>query len=208
MSKRILLDEMMDERLAKLLSDDEVKHVRDVGLDGIHDKTVLWGAAKQGFDVIVTAEKWYYHDIGNEKKYDVGIVVLRLPDKVMPTFETLAPLARIAKETGVIKQVQKGEMYQVHPSGLVEKVTARQLQEREAKEKPAQKEAKAAKKTRKEENNIKRREEHTLWHMRRPEGVSVEQWNKEFARKKGEDFRQSMAEKQQGQIYKNKMRYE
>lgn len=199
MSKRVLLDECMDEKFAPYINENETQHARKAGLAERKDPLVLQGAAEQGFDVVVTSERDYHHDIGNEKKYAVGIVILRLPEGIDPTLENLAPLAQEAKDA--IRQVQKGEMYQVHANGLIEKVTSRELYEREARERAAQKSGK-------EENNVRKREEHALWQMKRPEGVSVEAWNKEFEKQKREEFRQNRTEKEQGQIYKNKMRYE
>lgn len=198
MSKRVLIDELTPEEVAQYIKENETKHVRDVGLNGIKDPLVLQGAAKQGFDVVLTSEKNYFHDIGNEKQYSVGIVVLRLPEGIYPELKNLAPLAKKADEA--IKLVQKGEMYQVHASGLIEKVTTRELYEREAKEKAAQR-------VNKGENNIRRKAEHAQWHKHRPEGVSIEEWNKEFEKRKREEFRQSRTEKEQDQIYQKKMKY-
>lgn len=76
----------------------------------------------------MTSEKTYFNDIGNEKKYPIGIVVLLLPEGVREKVATLTPLAKKADEA--IRQVQKGEMLLVHTTGQIEKVTCRQLNER------------------------------------------------------------------------------
>lgn len=188
MSEKVLLDECVPRRFKFLLDGFEVEHAKDpkVGLNGIHDSAVFRKASEKEhrFDVVVTVEGDIHQHIGDERQYKVGIVVLKLGKAVDPTLENLAPLVPQAKEA--IKLVQKGEMYHVHASGQIEKVTYQQLCERDEKQKVD-----------KLERGIEKKQELEKWHEQRPASVSVEEWSREFGRKKQEEHRQGRADQEQ-----------
>lgn len=187
MSKRVLLDECMHRNSSVLFAEYETGDAKDpkLGLNGKKDCEVYQKAAEKdhgGFDVVVTSEKRIHRHIGDEKKYAVGIVVMRLPDGLEPTLENLAPLASKTKEA--IEQVGKGEMLHVHPSGQIEKVTYKQLCERDKNQKAG-----------KEERGDEKKKELATWQEQRPEGISVKDWSREFGKRKREEYRQNMTEK-------------
>lgn len=184
MSKNVLLDECTDEDLAKLIKGHEVKHVRAVGLDGIKDSQLLRQASGKGFDVLLTSEKKFYRHIGDEKKYSIGIVVLRLPDGEKPTLEKLIPMMPTANEA--IKQVKQGEMLLVHPSGQIEKATHAELVKQEKLKKEQQRQRAEDKKLELDE-----------WQKQKPKTVSVEEWAKEFGKKKQQEYRGNIAKQEQ-----------
>lgn len=184
MSKNVLLDECTDEELAKLIKGHEVKHVRAVGLDGVKDDRLLNKASEKGFNVFLTSEKKFYQHIGDEKRYALGIVVLRLPDGVEPRLKNLIPLVPTAIKA--IEQVKAGEMLLVHPSGQIEKVTHAELVKQEKLKKEQQRQRAEDKKT-----------ELAEWQEQRPQGVTPKEWAQEFGKKKQQEYRENIAK--QGQ---------
>jgi predicted nuclease of predicted toxin-antitoxin system len=90
---RILLDECVDWRLVRDLTDYDVQTVKQLGWEHIQDGTLLSLAAEQ-FDVFVTVDK----DLPNEqniRSFDIAVVVLRArTTRLIDLRDLLAPLRR------------------------------------------------------------------------------------------------------------------
>jgi predicted nuclease of predicted toxin-antitoxin system len=88
---RILVDECVDWRLLRDLTDYDAKTVKQLGWEHIDDGELLSLAAKQ-FDVFVTVDK----DLPNEQhvsSFDISIIVLRGRTTRLPDLrELLQPL--------------------------------------------------------------------------------------------------------------------
>ena len=80
-------------------------------------------------------------------------------------------------------------MYHVHMSGAIEKVTNKQLIERDKQQKDDKLQGDAIKKTELEK-----------WHEQRPQDQTVDEWSKEFGKVKQEEQRQREAKQKQQQM--------
>jgi len=54
---KVLIDEMLDERLVALIPNQEVKHVHHMGWDGLKNGALMLAAATEGFQAIVSGDK-------------------------------------------------------------------------------------------------------------------------------------------------------
>ena len=187
MSKNVLLDECTDRRLTSLLDGFTVAHAKDpdVKLNGIPDWQVLKKAPekKQGFDVLLTTEREIHQQIGDEKQYKLGIVVINFQGQ-KPTREEIASIKLEIKEA--IKQVKQGEMLHVYKTGQIEKVTYKELLERDRQQKEQ-----------KEQRGQDKKAELDEWHKQRPQGVTPKEWGQEFGKMKQEEHRKNRAEQEQ-----------
>lgn len=86
---RILLDECIDRRLARLLDAHEVTTVQRRGWAGIKNGELLARAARE-FDVFVTVDR----NLATEqdlRKFDIAIVLLRARSNRLSDLQHLAP---------------------------------------------------------------------------------------------------------------------
>lgn len=88
---RILLDECVDWRLLRDLSEHDVKTVKQLGWEHVNDGALL-AVAEVQFDVFITVDK----DLPNEqdlRRFDIAVIVLRGRTTRLPDLrELLAPL--------------------------------------------------------------------------------------------------------------------
>ena len=188
MNEKVLLDECVFRRLKPLFSDFSVSHVKDpqIKLDGIVDSKVLKETVerKHGFNVFVTTERKIHQQIGDAKNYKLGVVVINFEGR-KPNKEKIASLMPQIKEA--IKQVKQGEMLHVYASsGQIEKVTHKQLLERDRQQK-----------AQKEQRGQDKKAELAEWQKQRPQGVTPNEWGQEFGKRKQEEHRKNRAEQEQ-----------
>lgn len=104
---RVLLDEMLDRRLKRLLPRDvETVTVRERGW-GSKENGELLGLAQEEFDVLLTADRGIPHQ-QDLSRFDLAVVVLEAKSN---TIEDLAPL--FPKATEALRSSRPGEAIQV-----------------------------------------------------------------------------------------------
>jgi predicted nuclease of predicted toxin-antitoxin system len=92
----VLLDEHLDWRLKKLLTDHRVQHVEDLGWKGMSNGELL-GAAQSKFDVLLTTDQ----NIPSQQKmskYEIGVIILRAFSNARRDHEKLMPYVEEALE--------------------------------------------------------------------------------------------------------------
>lgn len=107
---KILLDHNLDWRLFRSLPDHEVKSTRQQGWDALKNGALLDEAEKEGFLVMLTADK----SIGKQQRMagrSIALIVLRAPDNQRKTHIPMMP-----EVIQVLLSIQPGEVIEVfHP---------------------------------------------------------------------------------------------
>ena len=99
---RVLLDECVDWRLLRDLTDHDVKTVKQVGLERFKNGDLLQRAAEH-FDVFLTVDSNLPHQ-QNATSFDLSVVVLRGRTTRLPDLRELLPALR-----AVLKNPLTGE---------------------------------------------------------------------------------------------------
>jgi len=93
---RILVDECVDWRILRDLTDHEAKTVKQLGWEHIEDEALLTLAASQ-FDVFLTVDKDLPRE-QNTASFDIAVVVLRgRTTRLVDLRELLAPLHEVLR---------------------------------------------------------------------------------------------------------------
>lgn len=85
---KVLLDENLPRRLTKALEEFDVFTVRDMGWNGKENGELLELLLKDGFDILITADKNLKYQ-QNFSKYPIPVIVLNLR---LLTYENIEPL--------------------------------------------------------------------------------------------------------------------
>lgn len=101
---RILLDECVDWRLLRDLTDPEVQTVKQVGLEKLKNGALLRRAASQ-FDVFVTVDGNLPYQ-QNAATVDFAVIVLRGRTTRLPDLRELLPSLRAALKTPRVGEFQ------------------------------------------------------------------------------------------------------
>lgn len=107
---KILLDHNLDWRLSRSIPNHEVKSVRQQGWDALKNGALLEEAAKEGFSVMLTADK----SIEKQQRMagrSIALIVLRAPDNQRKTH-----ISMMREVNQVLLSIQPGEVIEVfHP---------------------------------------------------------------------------------------------
>jgi predicted nuclease of predicted toxin-antitoxin system len=92
---RVLLDNNVNYRFGRLLKGHEVVHVQDIGWDKLRNGELLAAADRDGFEVMITADKrmQYQQPLSGRR---VSIIVLNALFLKWPYIEPLAPQVQAA----------------------------------------------------------------------------------------------------------------
>ena len=104
---RVLLDESLPRRLSARLGGHDVATVQAAGWSSASNGELLELAAKDGFDVVVTADQGIEFQ-QNLRNFQIGVVVVRAPSNRMEHLEPLVPEIVVA-----IDAVSKGSLVRV-----------------------------------------------------------------------------------------------
>ena len=99
---KLLLDECVDRRLARELTDHEVKTVAQMGWSGIKDGQLLILAAAE-FDVFITVDRNLSFE-QNLPKFDIAVIVLQALSNRLVDLKPLAP-----KILSILEDAVKGQ---------------------------------------------------------------------------------------------------
>jgi predicted nuclease of predicted toxin-antitoxin system len=98
---KILLDNCVDWRAARLLAGHDVIHARDVGWEQLSNGNLLAAAASGGYDVIITVDKKIKYE-QNLELLPLTVIEIDTPDSRLPAIVAIAQglkeaLARVAQ---------------------------------------------------------------------------------------------------------------
>ena len=94
---KLLLDECIDQRLAKDLEEHDVKTVPQIGWAGIKNGELLTLAEKE-FDVFITVDRNLSFQ-QNLTKFNIAVLVLHAPSNRLADLRPLAPKILLALST-------------------------------------------------------------------------------------------------------------
>ena len=100
---KLLLDECIDRRLARELTDHEVKTVSQMGWSGIKDGQLLILATAE-FDVFITVDRNLSFE-QNLPKFDIAVIVLQVLSNRLVDLKPLAP-----KILSMLEDAAKGQV--------------------------------------------------------------------------------------------------
>jgi len=86
---KILLDNCVDRRLARFLSNHDVIHTSRVGLSAVSNGLLLKSAAEQGFDVLITVDQNIRHE-HNLENLPVAVLELNTRDSRLPALQEIS----------------------------------------------------------------------------------------------------------------------
>jgi len=86
---RILLDNCVDRRLARLLTGHEVSHTSRVGLSAVSNGLLLKSAAEQGFEVLITVDQKIRYE-HNLEMLPVAVLELDTRDSRLGALQEMA----------------------------------------------------------------------------------------------------------------------
>ena len=104
---RILLDECVPRRLKREFSGHDVHTVPEMGWSGTKNGELLQLMARQGFDVLVTADQGIRHQ-QNPQAAGVALVVLVAVSNRLPDLAPLMPAAIAA-----LRSIQPGDVVEI-----------------------------------------------------------------------------------------------
>lgn len=109
---RVLLDHNVDRKFARLLPEHEVSHAYKMGWAGLVNGQLIAAADREGFDVMITADKSMQHQqtIATRK---TCIIVLNSLFITWPHIEPLAPQVRKLLAAGI----RPGAFHTIDPEG-------------------------------------------------------------------------------------------
>lgn len=87
---KIFLDNCLDWRVRRLLTEHEVTHAKDIGWQKLENGKLLAAAASAGFDVMLTIDK-KIRDQQNLNTLPLTVFEIDSPDSRLPEIQRLAP---------------------------------------------------------------------------------------------------------------------
>jgi predicted nuclease of predicted toxin-antitoxin system len=104
---RLLLDECIDERLRRLLSDHDCQTARHAKLAGLKNGELLTAAEAAGFDVLVTIDQSIPYQ-QNLRSRTIAVLILCAPTNRLRDLEPIVPA-----DVAALSSIKPGEVVRV-----------------------------------------------------------------------------------------------